>query len=64
MRNKTHKNKKASGLTIENIQEEFPYKTTTVVEIKHLLDKLHVTYSSKAKKEELYGLLMIAILEQ
>lgn len=55
-------NSEPTGLTVENVQGEFPYKTTTIAEIKSVLDTYRVKYSQKAKKEELYGLLMMTLL--
>lgn len=54
----------ASGVSVENIQQQIPYKTTTVVKIKKMLDDMGIAYSSKDRKEELYGLLVTALLGQ
>lgn len=55
-------NNQPIGLTVENVQGEFPYKSTTVTEIKTVLNAYGVEYPKAAKKEELYSLLMMTLL--
>jgi hypothetical protein len=48
---------------IENAKKTYPYKTTTVKEIKAMLDKYGIEYHSKDKKEILYGTFIMAFME-
>lgn len=48
---------------IENAKKEYPYKTTTVKEIKAMLDNYGIEYHSKDNKEMLYGTFLIAFME-
>lgn len=52
-----------NGFSIENAQEEYPYKTTTVKQLKELLDTYGIKYGSKDTKETLYGLFLMAFME-
>ena len=47
---------------IENAMNEYPYKTTTVKEIKELLDEYGVKYHAKNTKEKLYGAFLLAFM--
>ena len=52
-----------NGYNIENAKEDYPYKTTTVKEIKDTLDGYGIKYYSKDTKETLYGALLMAFIK-
>lgn len=63
-RKKSAKKKVVSvGMSFENIEQQLPYKTTTKKQIEQLLKEHGVSYSSGAKKESLYELLVSVLLE-
>jgi hypothetical protein len=48
---------------IENAKKTYPYKTTTVKEIKAMLDNYGIGYHSKDNKEMLYGTFLMAFMK-
>jgi hypothetical protein len=52
-----------NGFAIENIENQYPYKTITVAQIKKSLNAYGISYGSKNKKESLYGTFLMAFKE-
>jgi hypothetical protein len=51
-----------NGFNIENAKNQYPFKTTTIKDIKEMLHVYGIEYDSKAKKEELYGEFIMAFV--